>query len=304
MIPFIKSSRFIALLMSITCLQQAIAQQAPIPLYNNQVPNARQAPANYREQTDADGRVTRVIQPTLIPFFPRKENATGTAILIFPGGGYRLLSLPACEEIAKALSEQGVTAFIVKYRLPNDTTMVNKSIGPLQDAQAAIALVRSRAAEWGINPRKVGMMGLSAGGHLVSMEGTQQNRVVIDNPEKINLRPDFMALLYPVIIYDPAVPRTRENLIGQAPSPELLNLYGTDKHVTPATPPTFMVHAADDDVIPVKNTLSFFYALLQARVKAEMHILQSGGHGFALTDSNSKDNWFRMFQSWLVENGF
>lgn len=300
MIKFIQS----AVLISIICFQQAGAQQVSIPVYENHVPNARQAPADYLEHTDADGLVTRITQPALIPFFPAKETATGTAILIFPGGGYRLLSLGAAEEIAKALNKEGIAAFIVKYRLPNDTIMINRSIGPLQDAQAAIRLVRKRAAEWGIDPNKVGMMGLSAGGHLVSMEGTQQNRVMIDNKEKINLRPDFMALLYPVIIYDPAIPRTRENLIGKQPSPELLNLYSTDKHVTAATPPTFMVHAADDDVIPVKNTLSFFDALLKNHVKAEMHILQSGGHGFALTDANSKDNWFRMFKSWLAENGF
>lgn len=300
MIKFMPS----VVLMFIICFQQARAQQGLIPIYESHVPNARQVPADYLEQTDAEGLVTRITQPTLIPFFPDKATATGTAILIFPGGGYRLLSLGAGEEIAKALNKEGIAAFIVKYRLPNDTIMVNRSIGPLQDAQAAIRLVRKRAAAWGIDPNKIGMMGLSAGGHLVSMEGTQQDRVVIDNKEKINLRPDFMALLYPVIIYDPAIPRTRENLIGKQPSPELLNLYSTDKHVTATTPPTFMVHAADDDVIPVKNTLSFFDALLKNNIKAEMHILQSGGHGFALTDANSKDNWFRMFKSWLAENGF
>lgn len=298
MIRIIKSF----VLIPVFCVQHAIAQQ--IPLYENHVPGSRAVPADYLEQTDADGLITRITQPALIPFFPDKATATGTAILIFPGGGYRLLSLGACEEIAKALNKEGITAFIVKYRLPNDTIMINKSVGPLQDAQAAIRLVRKRAAAWGINPNKVGMMGLSAGGHLVSMEGTQQNRVVIPNEEKINLRPDFMALLYPVIIYDPAIPRTRENLIGKQPSAELLNLYSTDKHVTANTPPTFMVTAADDDVIPVKNTLSFFDALLKNNVKAEMHILQSGGHGFALTDANSKDNWFRMFKSWMAENGF
>lgn len=304
MIPFLKSGSFIAAFISIVGWQQATAQQMPVPLYENEVPNARRVPADYKEETDADGRVTRVSQPALLPYFARKNNATGTAILIFPGGGYRLLSLPACEEIAKALSEEGITAFIVKYRLPNDTIMIDKSIGPLQDAQAALRLVRSRAAEWGIDPQKVGMMGLSAGGHVVSMEATQQQRVVIGNKEKINLRPDFIALLYPVTLYDTAVPRTREKLIGQQPSPEQQHLYSTDKHVTTATPPAFMVHAADDDVIPVKNTLYFFNALLQAQVKAEMHILQSGGHGFALTDLNSRDNWFRLFKSWLTENGF
>ena len=304
MTKFTRSRRIITALISLICLQQAAAQQAPVPLYENEVPNSRRAPANYQQQTDAKGYICRVTQPALIPFFPAKGTANGTAILIFAGGGYQVLALSDCVEIANAHNEAGITAFIVKYRQPNDTIMVNKSNGPLQDAQAAIKLVRKRAGEWGINPNKVGMMGLSAGGHLVSTEGTQHDRIVIDNKEKINLRPNFMALLYPVIIYDPAIPRTRENLIGKQPSAELLNLYSTDKHVTTAAPPTFMVHAADDDVIPVKNTLSFFNALLQNQVKAEMHILQSGGHGFGLTDANSKDNWFRMFKSWLMENGF
>lgn len=304
MIRLFKSASFVPVLMFMICSLPATAQQREIPLYENGAPNARKAPADYVEHTDADGRVIKVTQPTLVPFFAGKQTATGTAILIFPGGGYRLLSLGACEEIARALTLEGITAFVVKYRLPNDTIMVDKSIGPLQDAQAAIKMVRKRAAEWNINPDRIGMMGLSAGGHLVSMEGTQQNRVMIDNKEKISLRPDFMALLYPVIIYDPDIPRTRETLIGKMPSRELLDQYSTDKHVSVATPPTFLIHAADDDVIPVKNTLSFFNALQQAGVKTEMHILQSGGHGFALADLNSKDNWFRMFKSWLAENGF
>lgn len=275
-----------------------------IPLYEKAVPNSKKPPADYIEETNADDNVSKVTQPSLIPFFPKKGTANGTAVLIFPGGGYFLLSLSTPKEIAKALNEQGVTAFIVKYRLPHDAIMADKSIGPLQDAQAAIKLVRRRAAEWDINPNKIGTMGVSAGGHLVSMQATQLSRVVIDNKEQTNLRPDFVSLLYPVIIYDPAISRTRENLIGKNPSQELLNLYSTDKHVSAKTPPTFLIHAVDDDVIPVKNTLTFFEALLKANVKSEMHILQSGGHGFGLTDLNSKDNWFRSFKSWLTENGF
>lgn len=284
--------------------QLVIGQSISIPLYEGNIPNAKKVPEGFVEQTDADGRVTDVTTPVLIPFFPKKVTANGTAILIFPGGGYRLLSLDACKEIGRALSEEGITAFIVKYRLPNDTIMEDKSIGPLQDAQAAIRLVRKKAAQWGINPRRIGTMGLSAGGHVVSMEGTQQNRIVINNEDKINLRPDFMVLLYPVIIYDPAIPRTREKLIGKDPTPALLNLYSTDKHVTSATPPTFLVHAIDDDVIPVKNTLSFFNSLLTSGVKAQMLILQSGGHGFGISDLNSSDNWFRLLKSWIIENGF
>ena len=283
-------------------IQQLPAQE--IPLYEKTIPNSKTPPADYPKELDSSDRIKYVTHPTIIPYFPEKGKATGTSVLIFPGGGYFLLSMPACVEIAKGLTQAGITAFIVKYRLPSDATMQNKSIGPLQDAQAAILLVRKRAAEWGLDPKKVGMMGLSAGGHLVSMEATQLNRVVIENKENIDLRPSFIALLYPVIIYDPEVPRTRENLIGKNPSPQTLDYYSTNKHVTSNTPPAFLVHAADDETIPVKNTLEFFTALLQAKVKAEMHILQSGDHGFALTDLNSGENWFNHFRSWLKENGF
>jgi acetyl esterase/lipase len=148
------------------------------------------------------------------------------------------------------------------------------------------------------------MMGLSAGGHLVSTEGTQTNRVVIENRENISLRPNFMILLYPVIIYDPKIPRTRENLIGKSPSAQTLGLYSTNKHVRAHTPPTFLVHAADDDVIPVKNSLKFFDAMLKAGVPGEMHILQSGGHGFGIDDTGRKPNWFSLCRDWMEKNGF
>lgn len=280
----------------------AAAQNLVIPLYEKTIPNSKKGPANYKEEIDSAGLISKVTQPTLTAYFAKPELANGTAVIISPGGGYFVLSLKKCIEIAKAFNELGVTAFILKYRLPSDAIMLDKSIAPMQDGQAAIQLVRKRAAEWKINPTRLGMVGLSAGGHLVATQGTRLNKVVIENKENINLRPDFMILLYPVIIYDPEIPRTRENLIGKKPSPALLDFYQAQRHVTAKTPPTFLVHAADDDVIPVKNSLIFFNALLQANVKAEMHILQSGGHGFGLSDLNSLDNWFKLCQSWLIEN--
>ena len=294
----------IAFITTVLISQSVFAQNSFIPLYSGAIPNSIKAPAGYEESTDSLNRVKMVTRPGLIPFFPSQKKNNGTAVILFPGGGYFLLSLDACIEIARALCKEGITAFIAKYRLPHDSIMINKSIGPLQDAQAAIQLVRQNAASWGIDPQKVGAMGLSAGGHLVSSAATQLSKIVIDNPGNIKLSPDFIALLYPVIIYDPAIPRTRENLIGKNPTPEALELYSTNKQVTNLTPPSFLVHAIDDDVIPVKNTLSFFNALLDKNVKTEMHILQSGGHGFALTDLNSQNNWFRAFLSWLKENGF
>ncbi len=280
------------------------AQDQIIPLYEKTIPNSKKTPLNYVEETDSNGLTRNVSTPTMAAYFPEKGSANGTAVIIFAGGGYFVLAQTTCIEIAKAFNKIGVTAFVLKYRLPNDSIMIDKSIGPLQDAQRAIQLVRKRAVEWNINPAKIGTVGLSAGGHLVSTEGTQLNRVVINNEANISLRPDFMVLLYPVIIYDSAIPRTRENLIGKTSDAKILHLYGTENHVSSNTPPTFLVHALDDDVIPVKNSLLFFNALVKAKVKAEMHIVQDGGHGFGLYDPENKDKWFIWCIDWMKKNGF
>ncbi len=296
--------RLLIVWLLIFCSQVNYAQDQIIPLYEKTIPNSKKTPVNYVEETDSNGLTRNVSIPTMAAYFPEKGVANGTAVIIFPGGGYFVLAQTTCVEIAKAFTKVGVTAFVLKYRLPSEAIMINKSIGPLQDAQRAVQLVRKRATEWNINPAKIGTVGLSAGGHLVSTEGTQLNRVVIDNNENISLRPDFMVLLYPVIIYDPAIPRTRENLIGKTPDAKALHLYGTENHVTSNTPPTFLVHALDDDVIPLKNSLLFFNALLKAKVKAEMHIVQDGGHGFGLYDPENKDKWFIWCVDWMRKNGF
>ncbi len=162
-------------------------------LRSTRFPGAKKTPAGYQETTDSLNRVKMVTQPGLIPFLPPKGKANGTAVIIFPGGGYFLLSLDACIAIARALKETGITAFIAKYRLPHDSIMIDKTIGPLQDAQAAIRLLRQKADSFGIDPQKIGAMGLSAGGHLVSSAATQFSKIVIDNPDNFNLRPDFIA---------------------------------------------------------------------------------------------------------------
>lgn len=281
------------------------AQDKAIPLYEKTIPNSKEAPATYAEHTDSSGLISNVTNPSITPYFPQKGKSSGTAVIIFPGGGYSVLSTDDEIAIALEFNKIGITAFVLKYRLPNDTIMIDKTIGPLQDAQTAMRIVRKRAGEWGIKPNKIGLVGISAGGHLASTEGTHFDTSVIENKEHISLRPDFMVLVYPVIIFDPLTPSgTRETLIGKTPSTALLNLYSNEKHVTADTPPTFLVHAADDDVVPVKNSLLFFNALLSAKVKAEMHILQAGGHGFGLDNPKSKDKWFEWCKIWLSENGF
>ena len=280
-------------------------QEKAIPLYPNGVPNSKSTPATYVEKIDQQF-ITQVSVPAITPYLPEKGKATGKAIIIFPGGGY---SGQASEHegraIALAFNKIGITAFIVKYRLPSDLIMVDKTIGPLQDAQQAILTVRKRAAEWGLKPDKIGIIGFSAGGHLASTLGTHFDKVLIDNKGNISVRPDFMMLLYPVVTFGPfAHVGSRENLICKNPSAEQLLLFSNEKQVTANTPPTFLVHAQDDDVVPVQNSLLFYNALINAKVKAEMHLFQEGGHGFGINNPKSKNKWFDWAKNWLEENGF
>jgi len=294
-----------AILMLISMAMFSSAQQRSIPLYPDGVPNSKPAPASYVEKNDKEW-VTFVSVPTITPYSPEKGMANGTAVIIFPGGGYGGLSMEnEGSSIAKAFNQFGVTAFVVKYRLPSDDIMVDKTIGPLQDAQQAVLMVRKHAAELGVNPNKVGIIGFSAGGHLASTEGTHFNKLVVEDKDNISVRPDFMILLYPVITFGEwAHVGSRENLVGKNPSADVLALYSNEKQITPNTPPTFLVHAGDDNVVPVQNSLMFYDDLLKNKVKAEMHIFQEGGHGFGLNNPKSKDKWIDWCKNWLDENGF
>ena len=284
----------------------AYSQEKPIPLYPKGIPNSKPTPAAYIEKTDQRSWIDHVSQPTLTPYFLPKDKANGAAVIVIPGGGYSgLASGHEGLAIAQEFNKIGVTAFVLKYRLPSDDIMQDKSIGPLQDAQTAIMIVRKRAAEWGIDPNKIGIIGFSAGGHLASTAGTHFDKPVIENKEHISVRPDFMMLIYPVITFgEQAHVGSRENLIGKTPSASQIDLYSNEKQITPNTPPTFLVHAEDDKTVPVQNSLLFYDALLKNGVKAEMHLFQEGGHGFGLNNSKNKGKWFDWAANWLDENGF
>ncbi|MES2377655.1 MAG: alpha/beta hydrolase [Bacteroidota bacterium] len=291
---------------ALVTLSTSQAQDAKqIPLYPNGVPNSKPTPATYVEN-DASGWARVVSVPTLIPFLADKSNATGTAIIICPGGGYGGLSMDnEGYSIAKAFSQAGISAFVLKYRLPSDQIMVDKTIGPLQDAQAAIQMVRIRAAEWGVNPAKVGIIGFSAGGHLASTAITHFNKAVIDNKANISLRPDFGILMYPVITFgDKTHQGSKDALIGKTPSQDLVDLYSNEKQVTADTPPTLIVMAEDDRTVPIENALMFYSAMVKAKVKGELHIYQAGGHGFGIHNKTSKEEWFDWAKDWLKNNGF
>jgi len=285
--------------------------QQEFPLYGNQpIPNSKPGPD--RESVDTSDNPVRysyslVSRPTLRVFLPPAGKATGTAVVVCPGGGYLHLAFThEGTDVAGMLNELGIVAFVLKYRLPNDETMVDKTIGPLQDAQRAIQLVRQRAGEWGVDPARIGIMGFSAGGHLASTAGTHFNTTVIDNPGKISLRPDFMILLYPVISFEDSIAHrgSRDNLIGLHPDGALVRKYSNELQVTAETPPTFLVHAGDDKAVPVANSLHFYQALQANGVPSEMHVYPKGGHGFGMNNPTTTDRWTDRLRSWLVDGGW
>jgi acetyl esterase/lipase len=286
-------------------LQTVNAQQV-IELYPGAIPGAKAAPASYKEiQTVKEGKVTglsKVFHPTITLYQPAKAN--GTAVIICPGGGYQHLAIShEGDEVAKRFVEKGVTAIVLKYRLPDDTTMVDKSFGPLQDAEQAIYMVRKNAVKWNINPAKIGIMGFSAGGHLASSLTVHYRDSKIDNQEKLSLRPDFAVLVYPVVSFTAATHAgSVKNLIGVNGTQEQKAYFSNEKHVDAQTPITFLVHANNDNAVPVENSILFNHALVKNKVAAEMHLYQAGGHGFGLHNKTTTDDWFERLENWMTAN--
>lgn len=278
--------------------------QATIQLYDGTVPNSK--PYSTKEwwepQSNGDTIVHFTSVPTLTIFLPDKKIATGTAVVICPGGGYWVTSIvKEGFAIARTLNKMGIAAFVLKYRMPNDSSMQDKTIGPLQDAQRAVQLVRMHAAKWNVDASKIGIMGFSAGGHLASTEATHYTHSYIDNPEGISLRPDFSMFIYPVISFQDSIGHigSRDQLIGKNPSPNLRDYFSNELQVTAQSPPAFLVHATDDDVVPVMNSIVMYESLLRNKVPVEMHIYNEGGHGFGMYNPTTKDKWMERCKNWL-----
>ena len=290
---------FLAVIISGTAMAQSVAE---MPLYPGIVPGSKQS--TIKEQiifVNGGVRISSVIAPTLTKFTPAKPN--GISVIICPGGGYGRLAIDhEGVEVAKAFNEIGVTAFVLKYRLPNDTIMVDKTNGPLQDAQQAIRTVRKQAAAWGLNPNKIGIMGFSAGGHLAATAAT--HFTLIADPvmnDAGSVRPDFAILLYAVISFDDSIAHkgSKTNLVGKSPSPELTKLYSNELQVTKNTPPSFLVHAGDDGTVPVENSIRYYQACIKNKVPVEMHLYPKGGHGFGLNNKTTIDKWFDRLTNWM-----
>ena len=303
----IKTSLFLFFIMIIS-VHMSFAQKV-IPLYK-QVPNSKPAPA-YREKsvTGKDGiiRISKVSIPEITIFQPKKTSGKNAAVIICPGGGYSILAYNLeGTDVAKIMNSWGVTAIVLKYRLPSDSIMNDKTIGPLQDAQRAIQYVRENATQLNIDPENIGIMGFSAGGHLASTLSTHFDKAYIDNPKNTSLRPDFSILGYPVISFTDELANvgSRTNLVGKNPSPELIKEFSNELQVTDKTPPAFLVLAGDDKAVRPENSINYYEALLKVHVPAELHIYQNGGHGFGTHNKTTKENWMQTLKNWMQHNNF
>jgi acetyl esterase/lipase len=248
-------------------------------------------------------------KPSLTIYLPDTEKATGAAVVIFPGGGYGHLAMDhEGHQIAQWLNSIGVAGFIVKYRHRNSGAGYGHP-APIQDAQRAIRMVRSRAKEWGVDPGRIGIIGFSAGGHLASTAGTHFNTRYsepVDEIDRSSCRPDFMILMYPVISFTEWYTHkgSMVNLLGKNPDKDLMESFSNEKQVTPETPPTFLVHADDDKVVPAENSVAFYLALRKAGVPAEMHIYEKGGHGFGPgIGKGACSSWMARCADWMKGRG-
>ncbi len=253
-----------------------------------------------------DGRIYNVQVPTLTVFPAPAGTAVGTAVIICPGGSYgRLAVSNEGSELVKRFNALGVSAFVLKYRL-----VEYGHPAPLRDVLRAIRIVRSRAKELGVRPDRIGVLGSSAGGHLAACAGT-----LFDAPEgrtgadldAVSARPDFLALLYPVITMTAPFTHalSRKNLIGEAPTPALVERLSVETQVSRNTPPTFLVHTAEDTSVPLENSLLFFEALRRAGVPAEMHLYEKGPHGFGTKPGlGPTSEWPKRLEEWMHSHGW
>lgn len=277
-----------------------ISAQEIIDLYSGVIPNSRESSIKEPATPAPGGSVSVVTKPTLELYIPDKNVATGCAVVICPGGAYRMLAYQGeGVRTARELAKRGVAVFLLKYRLPLDSTMIDKKIGPLQDAQMAIKTVRENAAKWGVDINRVGIMGFSAGGHLASTAATHFEKPVIENSNNTNLRPDFAILIYPVISMQENLTHadSRANLLGKNPSKEIVDYYSNELQVKANTPPVYLTHTGDDAVVDVDNSILFYESLRHNKVPAEMHLYAKGNHGFVL--SQPADEWMLPLFKWL-----
>ena len=257
----------------------------------------------------ANERIYKVGTPGMYAFFPSAQENKGAAVLICPGGGYeRLAYIVSGTQLAKWFNAIGITAFVLNYRLPNSPDLKQREIGPLQDAQRALKYIRANADKWGIDKTKIGIQGTSAGGHLASLAGIANYDVssISDTLDKYSFHPDFMILVSPVIdLGKYAHTGSRNNLLGENVSQEIINKYSNHLQVTASASPAFIIHAYNDKAVDPHNSLLFYTALLEKGVPSSLHIFPQGAHAITLKNNpGSAELWTELCEAWLREMHF
>lgn len=298
----------IAILYLLFAISTSLSAQEIIPLYPQGVPHKLSDDVQENHTENDILWITDIKNPSIEVYKPTNKHQNKKAVLICPGGGYHGLAYDLeGTEIAKWFNSIGITAFVLKYRMPTKHTGDFKSKIPLSDAVRAIKYIRKNAERWNIDPHQIGVMGFSAGGHLASTLGTHYDMEVFpqaDPYNQISARPDFMILIYPVISMEKAYTHqgSMNSLLGQNPSKQAQDFYSNNKQVDSKTPPTFLLHCADDEVVMVKNSIMMFQALQDHNIASELHVFPKGGHGFGLgiTHPHLKV-WPSLLQGWLVQ---
>ena len=253
-----------------------------------------------------DRYIQQISTPYLVVYRPKRPN--GTALLVTPGGGYQrfVLDNEGSALVPSFVDQAGITLFVLRYRLPGEGHLNGADV-PLADAQRALRLIRANAARYGIDAQRVGVMGFSAGGHVAASLGTRYAAQVypkVDAADALSARPDFELLIYPVIDMDSANAHagSRERLLGSSPSDAQVRAYSPQLHVDAHTPPTFLLHAQDDTVVSVRNSLLMHDALLRADVPSELHVFPQGGHGFGTASGTGLTvaAWPQLAQAWIA----
>ncbi|MEJ5995627.1 alpha/beta hydrolase [Pedobacter sp. Du54] len=299
-----RNLRFTTLALLMCFTSGSVCAQTILNLYQK-IPNSIKNDVKEKLDTVKKVRISGVTIPTLSVYLPDPKIANGTAVLICPGGGYSYLVVNLeGRDIALELNKKGIAAFVLKYRLPDTKTMINTEIGPLQDAQQGLKLIRENAKKWKLDTNRVGIMGFSAGGHLAATTSVMFDRKLIENKLNTNLRPDFSILVYPVISFTDSLAHvgSRTKLIGEYPSTEKIKAYSAELQIKANCPPAFLVHSSNDKVVPVANSIEYYQALQKNGVKAELHIYQAGGHGYGLNNNTTKDKWIESCYNWMLTN--
>lgn len=296
----------IFLFLIIILFNEISAQQKISVWQKGEMPNSKGLKLNIIEEKE--GRITQIQEAELFAFLPAKEERKSMAIIVIPGGGYRHLTYDlGGYSYAKWLNTLGISAFVLNYRLPTSPDLKQRELGPLQDIQATIKLLRKNAAQYGISPDKIGVLGTSAGGHLAAMV----SNISTDHTElkgdwsTISTVPNFAILVSPVIdLGEFAHKGSRDNLLGQNASQQLISEYSMQNRVTEKTPPTILFHAQNDNAVPVINSILYYEAMIKNKVKGAMFIFPKGEHNIGISNKTElTDNWKKLCADWLDEMG-